>query len=238
VRERRGVQEDSITPAVLLDLQQSLRRISELEALANSLSESVKEKSIALTHQKKANKMLGARIADLEHRLKVLEISGLWSASTSLVPDLTWNEDSKVGLDSRKDGLRLLSPERASNPHNPTSHPSPSHTHSPPAHSTSLHHSSLSSSSPPAQPSLSDALATLTTTAHPLHTSPPHSSPTHTSHLHSSPSHSTSSTERKEDLQSAVSARGHIDPEEEKDGERRENIDHGTFVEGSPIVFP
>ena len=38
------------------DLQQSLRRISELEALANSLSESVKEKSIALTHQKKANK--------------------------------------------------------------------------------------------------------------------------------------------------------------------------------------
>ena len=50
------MQEDSITPAVLLDLQQSLRRISELEALANSLSESVKEKSIALTHQKKANK--------------------------------------------------------------------------------------------------------------------------------------------------------------------------------------
>ena len=48
------------------------------------------------------HRMLGARIADLEHRLKVLEISGLWSASTSLVPDLTWNEDSKVGLDSRK----------------------------------------------------------------------------------------------------------------------------------------
>ena len=38
------------------DVRQSLRRVSELEALANSLSESVKEKSIALTHQKKANK--------------------------------------------------------------------------------------------------------------------------------------------------------------------------------------
>ena len=38
------------------DVRQSLRRVSELEALANSLSESVKEKSIALSHQKKANK--------------------------------------------------------------------------------------------------------------------------------------------------------------------------------------
>lgn len=39
------------------NLRQALRRVSELEALANSLSETVKEKSIALTHQKKANKL-------------------------------------------------------------------------------------------------------------------------------------------------------------------------------------
>ena len=45
--------------------------------------------------------MLGARIAELEHRLKVLEISGLWS-STSLVPDLTWNEDSRTDTGSIK----------------------------------------------------------------------------------------------------------------------------------------
>ena len=44
-----------------------------------------------------SHRMLGARIADLEHRLKVLEISGLWSASASLAPDLAWNEDNKVG---------------------------------------------------------------------------------------------------------------------------------------------
>lgn len=37
--------------------------------------------------------MLGTRVAELEHRLKVLEISGLWSSSDGLVPDLTWNED-------------------------------------------------------------------------------------------------------------------------------------------------
>lgn len=55
-------------------------------------------------------RILGARIADLEHRLKVLEISGLWSASTGLVPDLTWNEDTKVGVDaeSRK-GMDVIS---------------------------------------------------------------------------------------------------------------------------------
>ena len=46
-------------------------------------------------------RMLGARIAELEHRLKVLEISGLWS-STSLVPDLTWNEDSRTDTGSIK----------------------------------------------------------------------------------------------------------------------------------------
>ena len=38
------------------DLRQALRRVTELETLANCLSETVKEKSIALTHQKKANK--------------------------------------------------------------------------------------------------------------------------------------------------------------------------------------
>lgn len=68
------------------DLRQTMKRVKELEGLANSLSGSVKEKSLALTHQKKANKMLGKRIAELEHRLKVLEISGLWSNPDSLLP--------------------------------------------------------------------------------------------------------------------------------------------------------
>ena len=65
-------------------LQDSLRRVKELEALANNLSESVKEKSIALLHQKKANKMLATRIAELEHKLKVVEVSGLWTDSGRL----------------------------------------------------------------------------------------------------------------------------------------------------------
>ena len=69
-------------------LQESVRRVKELEALANNLSESVKEKSIALLHQKKANKMLATRIAELEHKLKVMEVSGLWTSS-DVIPQLS-----------------------------------------------------------------------------------------------------------------------------------------------------
>lgn len=65
-------------------LHDSVRRVKELEALANNLSETVKEKSIALLHQKKANKMLATRIAELEHKLKVMEISGLWTSSDAI----------------------------------------------------------------------------------------------------------------------------------------------------------
>ena len=46
--------------------------------------------------------MLGARIAELEHRLKVLEISGLWSASSGPSLDLTWSEDSRPEMDPKK----------------------------------------------------------------------------------------------------------------------------------------
>lgn len=69
-------------------LQDSIRRVKELEALANNLSEAVKEKSIALLHQKKANKMLATRIAELEHKLKVVELSGLWT-NCDVIPELS-----------------------------------------------------------------------------------------------------------------------------------------------------
>ena len=94
--ERRKAKEASVEKALQFatghkkqDSQQYLRRISELETIANNLAESVKEKTIALSHQKKANKMLASRIAELEHRLKVLEISGLWSNSAEQMPNLT-----------------------------------------------------------------------------------------------------------------------------------------------------
>lgn len=106
------------------------------------------------------HRMLGARVADLEHRLKVLEISGLWSSSSTSsssggpVLDLVWNEDANDG------GGELMIPHRAI--HIPSSssssHPNSSGTHqsSPPLSSqikeltliNPLHpHSSTSSSS-------------------------------------------------------------------------------------------
>lgn len=61
------------------DLKLTVKRISELESLANSLSQSVKEKSVTITHQKKANKVLATKVAELEHQVKVLEVSQVLS---------------------------------------------------------------------------------------------------------------------------------------------------------------
>ena len=47
----------SLLPTLsLLGLRQSVKRVHELETLSNSLSEEVKEKSLALAHQKRTNK--------------------------------------------------------------------------------------------------------------------------------------------------------------------------------------
>lgn len=64
------------------DLKLAVKRISELESLANSLSQSVKEKSVTITHQKKANKVLATKVAELEHQLKVMELSSLLSSDS------------------------------------------------------------------------------------------------------------------------------------------------------------
>ena len=95
------------------DSQQYLRRISELETIANNLSESVKEKTIALSHQKKANKILASRIAELEHRLKVLEISGLWSNSTEQTPnlaDVPLSPDRLILTNAEASSMKNVSP--------------------------------------------------------------------------------------------------------------------------------
>ncbi|XP_051502382.1 coiled-coil domain-containing protein 149-like isoform X2 [Myxocyprinus asiaticus] len=53
--------------------------ISDLKSLATALLETIHEKNIIIQHQKKTNRILGNRIADLEKKLKTLEVSGLWS---------------------------------------------------------------------------------------------------------------------------------------------------------------
>ena len=51
--------------------------------------------------------MLGTRIADLEHRLKVLEISGLWSTNTSGddIPQIEQYEATINFEDEKEEGL-------------------------------------------------------------------------------------------------------------------------------------
>ncbi|XP_068164548.1 coiled-coil domain-containing protein 149-like isoform X2 [Antennarius striatus] len=53
--------------------------ISDLKSLATALLETIHEKNLVIQHQRHTNKILGNRVADLERKLKTLEVSGLWS---------------------------------------------------------------------------------------------------------------------------------------------------------------
>ncbi|KAF7666256.1 hypothetical protein LDENG_00112710 [Lucifuga dentata] len=60
--------------------------ISDLKSLATALLETIHEKNMVIQHQRQINKILGNRVAELEKKLKALEMSGLWS-----LPGLTYN---------------------------------------------------------------------------------------------------------------------------------------------------
>ncbi|XP_076584232.1 coiled-coil domain-containing protein 149-like isoform X6 [Chaetodon auriga] len=53
--------------------------ISDLKSLATALLETIHEKNMVIQHQRQINKILGGRVAELEKKLKTLEVSGLWS---------------------------------------------------------------------------------------------------------------------------------------------------------------
>ncbi|NXN98858.1 CC149 protein, partial [Rhinopomastus cyanomelas] len=53
--------------------------ISDLKSLATALLETVHEKNMVIQHQRQTNKILGNRVAELEKKLRTLEIAGLWS---------------------------------------------------------------------------------------------------------------------------------------------------------------
>ncbi|KAL8620462.1 hypothetical protein ACOMHN_048395 [Nucella lapillus] len=55
--------------------------MADLQSVCSALLESVNDKSMALSHQRKANKILGNRVSDLEKKLKTLEVTGLWNVS-------------------------------------------------------------------------------------------------------------------------------------------------------------
>nr|XP_023685562.1 coiled-coil domain-containing protein 149 isoform X6 [Paramormyrops kingsleyae] len=53
--------------------------ISDLKSLATALLETIHEKNLVIQHQRQTNKILGNRVAELEKKLKTLEMAGLWS---------------------------------------------------------------------------------------------------------------------------------------------------------------
>ncbi|XP_033113031.1 coiled-coil domain-containing protein 149-like [Anneissia japonica] len=53
--------------------------VADLQSLAAALLETIHDKNMALNHQRNTNKILGLRVAELEKKLKTLEISGLWN---------------------------------------------------------------------------------------------------------------------------------------------------------------
>ncbi|NXU87292.1 CC149 protein, partial [Xiphorhynchus elegans] len=53
--------------------------ISDLKSLATALLETIHEKNMVIQHQRQTNKILGNRVAELEKKLRTLEVAGLWS---------------------------------------------------------------------------------------------------------------------------------------------------------------
>ncbi|XP_069778918.1 coiled-coil domain-containing protein 149-A isoform X2 [Narcine bancroftii] len=53
--------------------------ISDLKSLASALLETIHDKNMVLQHQRQTNRILGNRVAELEKKLRTLEVSGLWS---------------------------------------------------------------------------------------------------------------------------------------------------------------
>ncbi|XP_053314312.1 coiled-coil domain-containing protein 149 isoform X1 [Spea bombifrons] len=53
--------------------------ITDLKSLATALLDTIHEKNMVIQHQRQTNKILGNRVAELEKKLRTLEVSGLWS---------------------------------------------------------------------------------------------------------------------------------------------------------------
>ncbi|KAL7404681.1 hypothetical protein ABVT39_018145 [Epinephelus coioides] len=80
--------------------------ISDLKSLATALLETIHEKNMVIQHQRQINKILGTRVAELEKKLKTLEMSGLWS-----LPGLTYNVS--LGIYGRGKDTIILNTEQA-----------------------------------------------------------------------------------------------------------------------------
>jgi hypothetical protein len=82
--------------------------MADLQSLSCALLESLNDKNLALSHQRKTNKILGARVAELEKKLKTLEVTGLWNVAehaSSLEKLRSECDDIRSQVDRSKDDL-------------------------------------------------------------------------------------------------------------------------------------
>ncbi|GCB72059.1 hypothetical protein scyTo_0006157 [Scyliorhinus torazame] len=74
--------------------------ISDLKSLATALLETIHDKNMVLQHQRQTNRILGNRVAELEKKLRTLEVSGLWSLPAGGKEILTLT-DAAIPVDLR-----------------------------------------------------------------------------------------------------------------------------------------
>ncbi|XP_008284835.1 coiled-coil domain-containing protein 149-like isoform X1 [Stegastes partitus] len=86
--------------------------ISDLKSLATALLETIHEKNMVVQHQRQINKILGNRVAELEKKLKTLEMSGLWS-----LPGLTYNVS--LGIYGKGKDAIILNTQQVESPESP-----------------------------------------------------------------------------------------------------------------------
>ncbi|XP_047657239.1 coiled-coil domain-containing protein 149-A isoform X3 [Tachysurus fulvidraco] len=70
--------------------------LSDLKSLAMALLETIHEKNMVIQHQRQTNRILGNRVAELEKKLKTLEVSGLWSLPAGGKDDIKLNENQRA----------------------------------------------------------------------------------------------------------------------------------------------
>ncbi|KAL4640314.1 coiled-coil domain-containing protein 149 isoform X1 [Arapaima gigas] len=87
--------------------------IADLKSLATALLETIHEKNMVIQHQRQTNKILGNRVAELEKKLKTLEVAGLWS-----LPGLTYN----VSLGVARGGKGTSAPNESEGPRSHPTH--------------------------------------------------------------------------------------------------------------------
>lgn len=103
--------------------------ISDLKSLATALLETIHEKNMVIQHQRQIHKILGNRVAELEKKLKTLEMSGLWSLpggkdTIILNPQPTQSPECDEESDEKHDNLETSTEEKSAMP----AHQSPANT--------------------------------------------------------------------------------------------------------------